>query len=295
MTAVIIVIVNVVVVVALCVSIVRFLRESKLGAQSVRRLAALSAAVTLLITLLIYSGEFRHQALLALSFLGVSKGLYEAVQSFLTHFDEVCTSVANAINNVLGAEEVGYRPHPPIWPAQLLVLGYLVRFLIYRFHTRRGNTDAALSGAVYWSHITTYVMVLAYLIVIAGLNPSVVVPVSLIAVGAIVVSVKLLIEDFGVSVRAAAKTIWTEVARAAEWIAYLATEFAGAVRSFLAYASRTYVERIREPLRDVIAALEERNEEARKNSKERLAEQNTRHGERFGNSTKTHDDEPPVI
>lgn len=294
MTATLITVFNLLVAGALCVSVVRFWRESRLGAASVRRLAALSSAIALLVVLIIYSGEFRHQALLSLRFLGASEHFYNTCRDFLAHFDDVFTKIANAINDVLRASHVGHRPHPPIWPVALLSLGYVIRYFIYRFHTKRGNTDAALTGAAYWSHITTFAMVLAFLIVIAGANPVVLVPVSLVALGAIIVSVKLLIEDFGVSLRAAARTAWTEVARAAERIAYLATEIAGAVRDLLAYASKAYLEHVRKPLRRRIDALEARNRSARKVTKRRLIEQNIRHEERFGDSSDEREDDPPA-
>lgn len=295
MTATIIVVVNLIVAVALCVSIIRFWGESRFGSESVRQLAALSSAVTLLVACTIYSGEFRHQALLCLSYLGAGESLHVTARDLLAHFDRLFTGIANAINGLLGAGRVGYRPHPPIWPAALLILGYIIRFLIYRFHTKRGNTEAALTGAAYWSHITTYVMVLAFLIVITGVNPSVLVPVSVIALGGVVISVKLLIEDFGVSLRAAAKTVWTEIARAAERVAYFATEVAAAVRDLFAYASKAYVERVRKPLRRGIDTLELRNERAREASKERLAEQNLRYVRRFRDRSSRSDEEPPAM
>lgn len=292
MSATIAVVINLLFFGVLCVSIARFWRESRLGASSVRRLAALSSMVTLLIVLMIYSGEIRYNALLSLRYLGANEGLYESARTFLLHFDELFTDMANAINRVLGVEQVGYRPHPPLWPAVLLVAGYAVRFAIYRLHTRKGNVEAALTGAVYWSHITTYVMVLAYLIVIAGLPPTVVVPVSLVVLAVIVISVKLLIEDFGVGLRAAVKTIGTELSRAAGWVAYLATEIAGLVRDLLAYASDAYLEHVRKPLRGAVASLEKRNDAARESTKKRLADQNTRHAERFGEANSS-EREPP--
>jgi hypothetical protein len=267
---------------ALCVSILRFWRESKLGATSVRRLAALSSALTLLVALMLYSGELRHNALLGLRQLGAGEGLFEVAREIVNHLDQFFTSIASAINGLIGAEEAGYRPDPPAWPAALLILGYALRFVIYRSHTRKGNAEAALTGAVYWSHITAFAMALAFLIVLGGANPWVLVPGSLVALAAIVVSVKLLIEDFGVGVRAAAETVLTEAARAAGWVAYLATEVAGFVRELLAYASRAYLERVRKPLRRRIAGLERRNRSTREATKKRLAEQDTRLGKRFG-------------
>jgi hypothetical protein len=282
MTSIILTVANLVIVVALCVSIVRFWQEGMRSAGSVRRLAALSSVVTLLVSLIIYTGEFRRNALSALGYLGAGESLYRNTAQFLIHFEHVFTQIANAINGVLGAGHVGYRPYPPVWPAVLLLLGYGIRFLIYRFHTRKGNSEAALTGAVYWSHITTYAMVLSFLIVITGVSPWLLVPASLIVLGVIVVSVKLVIEDVGITVRAAIKTIWTEITRAARRIAFLATEFAAAVRSLLAYANEAYLKNVREPLRKKVEALEKRNKETREASERVLAKQNVEHGERFG-------------
>lgn len=278
---------NIVLAGALCVSIARFLSDSRFGAESVRRLAALSTSVALVSAVLIYSGEFRRNALVGLRQLSVSRGFYDGAGNFLLHFDRVCTQIANAVNDLLGAPEVGYRPHPPVWPALLLAASYGVRFLIYRLHKVHDNQEAAMTGAVYWSHITTYAMVMAFLIVIVGMNPSVLVPVSLLALLVIVVSVKLLIEDVGVAIRAALETLWTEITRAARRIVYHATAFAALVRTVLAYANDLYVAKIRDPLRRRTKALERRNEAARQASKDRLRAQETRYRERFDDSART--------
>jgi hypothetical protein len=293
MTSIIIAVVNLVVVVALCVSIVRFWQEGMRSAGSVRRLAALSSVVTLLVSLIIYTGEFRRNALSALGYLGASESLSNSAAQFLIHFEHVFTQIANAINGMLGAGHVGYRPYPPAWPAVLLLLGYGIRLLIYRFHTRKGNSEAALTGAVYWSHITTYAMVLSFLIVITGVNPWMLVPVSLIVLGVIVISVKLVIEDVGITVRVAAKTIWTEITRAARRLAFLATEFAAAVRTLLAYANEAYLKNVRKPLRKKVEALEKRNRQTREASERVLAEQDIEHGERFGSVSATSHHQPP--
>lgn len=270
--------------VALVVSILQFWRERRFGSKTIRELAAFSALVTLVIFALIYSGAFLHEILEALKHWGTAWQTRKDVLDLIRPFDEACTSLANAVNGVLGAAEVGYRPEPAQWPVVLLVLGYSVRFLIYRFHTRRGNQDSALTGAVYWSYITAYVMVLAYLIVIARFDAAVVIPISLLLIGIVVVSIKVFIEDVGLTLRVIAKTIGTEVSRAASRLAYFATEFAAAIREALAYANRFYMERIRKPLREGIEALEARNEKTRKTTEERLAEQNAQHAERFRKS-----------
>lgn len=284
MTATLIVLLNAAIVVVLLISALQFWRERWLGSEVLRELAALGSLITLLLVVLIYSGEFLHQSLVALRHWGASWEVQKSVVDVLRPIDEACTDVANAINGVIGAAEVGYRPDPPFWPAGLLLLGYLVRFLIYRFSTRKGYRDSALTGAVYWSYITVYLMVLAYLIVVGGFTASVVVPLSLGILAAVVVGVKVFFEDFGLTVRAIVKTAWTEIARVAARIAYLATEFAAGVREALAYANRLYLKRVRVPLRRGIDALEARNQRARRRSDERLAAQNAKHAERFKRS-----------
>jgi hypothetical protein len=291
MTSTFVVLLDLAIVVALCVSIVQFWRERRLGSSVVRELGALSALISLVVFVLIYSGSFLHETLASLQHWGVDRSVRKSVLGILRPFDEACTGVANAINRVIGAGEVGYRPDPPVWPAALLVVGYGIRFLIYRFQTRKGNRDSALTGAVYWSYITAYAMVLAYLVVVAHFDAAVIVPISLALIAVIVVSVKVFFEDFGLTVRAIARTAWTEVTRAASRIAFLATEVAAVVREALAYASRFYLERIRKPLRNGIDTLEARNVRAREEAEKRLARQNAQHAERFGGS-KSSGDEP---
>jgi hypothetical protein len=284
MTATLVVVLELAIAVALCVSIIQFWRERRLGAKIIRELAALSAFVTLIIFVLLYSGSFLHETMVALRHWGVDPQVRKSILNVLRAFDEACTDVADAINRALAAPEAGYRPHPPGWPAALLVVGYGVRFLIYRFQTRKGNRASALTGAVYWSYITAYVMTLAYLIVLARLDAAVLIPISLLLIAVIVVSVKVFIEDLGLALRAIARTVWTEVSGLASRIAYLATEFAGVVREALAYANRFYMERIRKPLRAGIRALEDRNDKTRERAEDRLTEQDARHAKRFGGS-----------
>src|SRR4051794_2604759 len=120
MTATLIVLLDLAIVVALCISIVKFWRERRLGSKVIRELAALSALVTLVIFVLIYSGSFLHETLSALRHWGVDPSVRKGVLGVLRSFDEGCTDIANAINGVLGAGEAGYRPKPPAWPTVLL-------------------------------------------------------------------------------------------------------------------------------------------------------------------------------
>lgn len=286
----VIVLVSVAIFVAFCVSIVQFWRGRRLGSETIRELAALSSLITLVIVILLYSGEFLHEALAVLREFGAGAGLREATVSALMHVDEFCIRVVNAINGALGAPEVGYRPEPPAWPAVLLGIGYSIRFLIYRFHTRRGNVEAALTGAAYWSFITTYLMLLAYLIVLAHFDPAHLIPASLIILAVVVVGIRVFFKDFGLAVRAIAQTLWTEISRGAAFIAYLATEIAAAVRELLSYANRLYIGRIRKPLREGIKAVERRNRRAREGAEMRLTRQNTAHTERFGRRYPSDDD-----
>lgn len=287
MDSIIITVISVALVVALCVSIARFLSDSRAGAESVRRLAALSCAVTLVVTIIIYSGQFRRQTLAALHQLRASHDLYLSVHDVVTWLDHAATRVANFINDLLGAAQVGFRPNPPIWPALLLIAGYGLRFLIYRLHKKNENLEAAMTGAVYLSHVTTYVMVVAFLIVISGQDPWLLIPLSLVVLGVIIVSIKLVLEDLGAAARALLQTLWTEITRVARRIAYLATAFAAWVRTVLAYANEIYIKNIRNPLRARIASVEARNETAKRRSKKRLEDQETDYRERFKDSART--------
>jgi len=125
-------------------------------------------------------------------------------------------------------------------------------------------------------------MVLAFLIVVAGANPSILVPLSLLALIAIIISLKALAEDLARGLRAVGLFAWTEIGRVAGWIAYLATEAAALVREFLACANRAYIERVRRPLERLVRSVEARNAKTREVTRERLARQNSRHKERFG-------------
>jgi hypothetical protein len=289
-SSIVIVLINVAIFIALCVSPVQFWRGRRLGSETIRGLAALSSLITLIIVVLLYSGEFLHEVLAALRELGVSAGVHQATVSVVTHVDEFCIELVNRINGALGATEVGYRPTPPAWPAVLLGIGYAIRFLIYRSHTRRGNTESALTGAAYWSFITTYLLLLAYLIVLAQFDPAQVIPISLIILTVVVVGVKVFFEDFGLAVRAVARTLWTEISRAGAFIAYLATEIAAAVRELLSYANRLYIKRIRRPLRRGIKKVEARNKRYRKTADDRLTRQNTAHTRRFRRPPASEDD-----
>ncbi|MGP0049305.1 MAG: hypothetical protein ACLPZR_10740 [Solirubrobacteraceae bacterium] len=284
MGSIVAVVVSLVIAGALCVSAVRFWSESRLGAESVRRLAALSAFVTLLVVLMIYSGEFRKNGLLALQRVHAHPSLYGHVSDFLTGFDHVFTRVANTLN--VFTRDVGYRPNPPLWPAILLLLSYSVRFLIYRLHTRKQHAEAALTGAVYWTHITAYAMVVAFFIVIVGWSAWLVIPLSLVVVVAFLVSVRLIVEDLGELVRVGLQSGWTLLIQAGRWIAEAATEIAAFVRAMLKYASKAYLEHIREPLRRITQALETRNRTIREDSERRLKAQDTRQRERFGETAR---------
>ncbi len=293
MSSVLIVLINIAIFLALCVSIVQFWRGRRLGSSTIRELAALSSLITLIVVVLLYSGEFLHESLAALREMNASEGVRQAAVNALTKVDETAIEVVNAVNGVIGAPEVGYRPEPPVWPAALLGIGYSIRFLIYRFHTTRGNEEAALTGAVYWSFITAYLMALAYLIVLAGFNAAAVISLSLIVLVVVVVGVRVFFQDLGLAVRAIARTVWTEISRAAAFIAYLATEIAATVRALLSYANRLYIQRIRQPLRAGVEAVEKRNRRAREKAEKRLARQNVAQGERFGRRPPFDDDPAP--
>lgn len=279
MTSIVYVLVVLAIVLALCISIVSFWRDSTIGVTAVRRLAAASAGTTLLVFVLIYAGGFTHHALVSLRSLNVSSDTYHSMSDALTSFNRFVTDIVAGIDETNA--ELTIRTHPPLWPLVLICLGYGIRFLIYRFHTKKQNVEAALTGSVYWSHITLFVMAMAFLVAIAHWSPWLVVPLSLTLAAAFIVSVKLWLEDAGIVLRAGATTIWTVVRGIAHWVAYAATEVAGWVRAAVTYANDAYVEHIRMPLRARTGALEGWSRKRNEAWEERLRGQDARHGERF--------------
>jgi hypothetical protein len=267
-------------VVALCVSIYEFSdpdhRAPIIEAQSMRRLAALSSAITLVIFALIYSGAFKSNLLAALKNFGVSAATYTTVSGVLTDFDEFATHVANTVN--VFSKHVGYRPQPSPWPGILLAAAYTVRFSIYRFHTKKENARAALTGSVYWSHLTAYVMAMMFLIVIVGWSAWLVVPISLVALAALIVSLQLLIEDLGEVMAVGIQSAWARLVDGARWVAYGATEFANLMQEAVKHANAAYLARIRTPLRRRTEGLKKANSDRRLAAEERLAEQEARLG-----------------
>ena len=165
--------------------------------------------------------------------------------------------------------------------------GYGLRFLIYRLHTRKGNKAAALTGSVYWSHASTYVLVMAYLIAVAGGSPWLLIPSSLVLLAAVVVSIKFIAEDVGLTIRALAKAAWRGLTYLAGRIAYYATEFAAMLRSWLAYANIAYISKVRKPLRARLDVIEKRNLDVKDESEKRLADQDARLKERFSTAART--------
>jgi hypothetical protein len=283
--------VSLTIVIALCVSIVAFWRDSQIGARSVRRLASASSAITLLIIVVIYAGEFRRNALSALTYIGVDEQTYADAYKLLTDVDDFIVRVVESIR----PSDAGVWGHayPPAWPAILLIVGYTIRFLIYRLHTKKANANAALTGSVYWSHITTYAMTMAFLIVVFGWNPALVVSMSLAILAVATVSIKLWLADLGTVARIAGKSIWTVVSNGARRIAYAATALAAFVRIAANYANRAYVEKIRKPLMTKVDKLEEWNKDQRDASAQKLKDQDDRHALRFRPEGETAGSERP--
>jgi ABC-type multidrug transport system fused ATPase/permease subunit len=269
-------------VVAMIVSTVRFALDSRKGARTRRQLAAISAAMTLVIVAMLYSGWLVGAATASVRYLGLSVVFRHDVYSALHAVDLVCTDAVNAISRALSARPVAHRFDPPAWPAVLLWVGYLARFLIHRFHRRPNNEVSALTGSVYLAHVTTCAMAVAFLIVELSWRPLVVVPTTLLVTAALVVSVKVLLEDLVKSIAAFIHTAITELGRAGQNIALAAAEGAALVRWFLAFANKAYLTHVRAPLRRQLKRLDDRNAAVKDRTAKRLKKQDARHTSWFG-------------
>jgi hypothetical protein len=264
------------------VSTVRFAVDSRKGARTRRQLAALSAAMTAVIVAMLYSGVLVANVPAAARFVG-GAGTSHEIYLLMSAVDGFLTRIANLICRSLSVRQVGYRPSPPIWPAGVLWAGYLARFAIHRYHRRSHNGVSALTGSVYWSHVTACAIAVAFLIVVVGWSPLLVVPTSVAAITVLVVSVKSVVEDLMKVAMTAIHTVIAAVSSIGKWLAYVATEAARHVRRFLRLASKAYLNQVRAPLRRRLAALERWNEELKVRMTERLRLQEARNAEEFGN------------
>jgi hypothetical protein len=270
----------------LCWSIYRFWQESQASrtkVRSARQLAALSSGLTLVVFVLLYADAFTRNLLAAMRNWGVSSDTYATVHTSMTSFDEFVAHVASTIN--VFSRSAGYRSSATLWPGLLLASAYAARFCIYRFQTKpihggKKNQNSALTGSVYWSHITAYMMVVAFMIVIIGWSAWWVVPTSLIVLSAFMFSVAwTVVKDLGVVADAVVlKSVGTALIVAGRQVAFLATEVANFIRIALKYANRAYQERISKPLREKMDALKTSNDSWRNASEERLKEQDKRIG-----------------
>jgi hypothetical protein len=259
-----------------------FTAERAVGA---RVLAAGSSLVTLLVAAAIYADAFRRAAMDASrTWFGDSPftvGLHDAIAP-------ADRFVRDAVNAVNPGNDVVYTPHPALWPIVLIAVAYVVRGLMYLTLERKDLKHAAVTGATYWSHITGYAMIVAFLVEIVGWNAFAVVAVSLLILAACVVGLAGVFEDAGVVFRAVLRVAAHYLHGVSEKLARLGASIAAAIRIFFRRAHRLYLDHVRAPIRrrtsSAIAAAERFDRQAA----EELKRENERHRQQF-----PEDDEAP--
>lgn len=249
------------------------------GAHARQRLAgAVSSLLTLALACAIYSGEFKRNVLGAAA--GSSSGVARAAVRFATAADGVCTRLANVLNP---ARDVSYRPSPSLWPFALLVAAFAVRWLIYLFISRpgRGQRYAGVTGSVYWSHFSAYLLTVAFLAMVAhwdarAVGVASVVLLLLVLLGAVFAEDLWLVIGTGLVAGA------NLASAGAKAVAEGAVIAASAARALIESASRWYLAHVRGPLRKSTAHVVEATEQVNTRMDERLISQERAHRERFG-------------
>lgn len=149
-----------------------------------RIVAAGSSLVALIGYCTIYSGQIRRISIQAISHWTADPTTINRADDHFRDADQFFTRLANYLSP---GEHVGYRPYPTLIPLIILASVFTIRSLIYFSVTRRRFPDAGVTGPVYWSHISAYVMLVSFFIVIVNWNVAIVIAGSLALIVALIV------------------------------------------------------------------------------------------------------------
>lgn len=269
---------------ALIVSVVRFAWVTVSTSEGFEHpaLAVGSSLVSLAVVSMLYSGQFERICLAAIGHWTSDEQVLTDARRALSDADRALTDLANFFSP---GPHLASRPHPTLTPLAIIAALYLIRLSIYFAVTRRRIRyadpgllkHAAVTGPVYWSHITAYAMVLSFFIVIARSNP---VWVSLTSIGVIVVLVVGFtgpFQDGIVLCRDAVRSSWHLATSLGGTIARASLVVARAVRLVVERAHQFYMRRISDPLRRVSGRAVAATERLEQRTKEQLREEAQKH------------------
>jgi hypothetical protein len=265
---------------ALANSVIRFLHAAFAEAEGSdqRLLAAVSSATTLVAVSTIYSGRFAEDCDRAVRHWTDDSRAIRTADRVLIHIDDVCTSIANALNP---SKDVGFRPHPTFIPFAIIGCLYIIRWLIYVSATRKRLRYAAITGSVYWSHITAYVGVVSFLVVIANWDVALVIGASLLLIVLLVVGLMGVFQDALFVIRGGIASLWKLIKGLGGSVARASLTVARTVRIMVERAHELYRIHISTPLRKATDTVVDASARFEERSKEKLAEENQRHRDRF--------------
>jgi hypothetical protein len=243
-----------------------------------RLLASLSSAVSLAVVVAIYVDSFRRATMNAARSWTSDQSFLNGVQSAVVGGDQAVRSGVNFMNP---GPDVSYRPHPSIWPIVIVVSSYAVRWLIYVTVERGNYRNAAITGSAYWSHMTAYAMIVSFLVVVAGWNALLVVPVSMLLVLGLLIGVAGIFEDIFLLVRVGGRLVMTYAKGVGAVLARHTVAVARLVRVMFQRGHELYVERVRMPVQRFTGRLEMAADQFDQRAHDELADEDERNRRLF--------------
>ena len=264
-------------------SIIRFFLSSAWSGNlsENRILAGTSSLVTLLITCILYSEAVTRDWTAAIrtvfgsKWVALQERIFAALDSINSFFFNLNSSIDyhHVSANIL---------HQVSWPLVILGVSYALRLCIYLALERRNLNDAATTGAVYWSHITAYAMLISLAIVVVHWEPLVVLSGSIGIIVVLLIGFQGVFADIFVLLTGFARFSWRIASSGGREIARVSAFIAGTVRLVFSRAHAVYSRHVSDPIRRNTERAVKFSTEVDNRAKQRLIHENDRHRAQFG-------------
>jgi hypothetical protein len=176
------------------------------------------------------------------------------------------------------------RLYPTLLPAVWLGIAYLARAIIYATVSRRKHEldldVSAITGPVYWSHITAYGMFISVAVVVAKAPIWMVVGLSVALFLVMFAGFYGFLGDVGVLFRELYKGLWLSLRSLIRLVGERLNAIAATARALVEHGQYIYETFIQAPMENASAWIKERSESFNERTERRLETQNRRLKER---------------
>jgi hypothetical protein len=279
-------------VLALANSVLRFVHSALFDREDAeaRLLAVASSVISLVAVCVLYSGMFSRHLIEAVDVWVGAGELTDDVANAAHRFDELATSLGNALSP---GPTLEYRPSPTLIPLAIITAFYLVRWTIYATVSRKKLRYASVTGSVYWTHISAYAMAVSFVVVLVNWNLVAVVLGSALALVVLLFGMAGFFADVGYALRGLATLTWRLVTTVGEVLARASVRVARFVRLAFRRAHTFYIAYVRKPVRASTDWAVEGSRRLDLRAKEKLREENQRNEELFSKAHRGDTTAPP--